>query len=418
MPSPGTVSRRLDVGASLRTRPPAAPWLGLFIGGGCLAWAAIRLGRFPGAAVGDQPLNLALAFVGAAAMGVSVGWMLARRGGVLAPAHAAGAATAGRAPRIVCLGGGHGLATLLKGLKAHTERLTAIVTVADDGGSSGRLRQDYRVVPPGDIRNCLVALAANEDIVARMFQFRFQLPDGAQPGASGLEGHSLGNLLLTGLGAITGDFLQAIRVSGEVLGITGEVLPSTLAPVKLWAVMADGTVVEGESRIPEAGQRIREIHLSLDDAEPAPGVLERIAEADLIVLGPGSLFTSILPNLLVPRIRRAIAASRAPVLVVVNVMTQRGETDGFNVGDHLAVLRSMGGLERVDHVLVHDGLPSAEARHRYAASGAHPVELDRATIEDLGGRVLRADIAGSGDVFQHDPEKLAHAVMAALRAGG
>jgi len=307
----------------------------------------------------------------------------------------------------VCLGGGHGMSTLLRGLKTQTSRLTAVVTVADDGGSSGRLRRDYQVLPPGDIRNCLAALASREDLIARMFQFRFD-------GAGELSGHSLGNLLLTGLGALTGDFLEAIRVSGEFLAITGEVLPSTLSPVRLWAVRADGTVVEGESNIPQAGQSIRELRLSLEDPEPAPGVLDRIAAADLIVVGPGSLFTSILPNLLVPRIRAAIARSRAPVLVVMNVMTQPGETDGFSVGDHLRVLREVGGLARVDAVLVQDRPPGAEARARYARAGAQPVELDRATIEELGGAVTRADIATDGEMFHHDPAKLARAIAGYL----
>ena len=345
-------------------------------------------------------IELGCALAGAA-LGLALGVKLGRRPERVADAR--------RDTRIVCLGGGHGLSTLLRGLKVHTSRLTAIVTVADDGGSSGRLRQEYRVLPPGDVRNCLAALASRDDLIARMFQFRFE-------GAGELSGHSLGNLLLTGLGAITGDFLEAIRVSGDFLGITGEVLPSTLQPVRLWAVRADGTVVEGESRIPEKGQAIRELHLSLDDPDPAPGVLERIAAAQLIVLGPGSLYTSILPNRLVPRIRAAIAQARCPVLVVMNVMTQPGETDGFSVGDHLRVLRELGGLRRVHRVLVHDGAPDADARRRYAEAGAHPVELDRATIEELGDGIVKADVAG-GAAFHHDPAKLAQAILGVLDDG-
>lgn len=311
---------------------------------------------------------------------------------------------------IVCIGGGHGLSTLLRGLKAHTSRLTAIVTVTDDGGSSGRLRQEYRVLPPGDIRNCLAALAARDDLIARLFQFRFD-------GAGELSGHSLGNLLLTGLGAITGNFLEAIRVSGEFLDIQGEVLPSTLQPVGLWAVRPDGKVVQGESNIPQRGQKIKELHLSLDDPEPTPGVLERIREAELIVVGPGSLYTSILPNLLVPSIRKAIAAAHAPVLVVMNVMTQPGETDDFTVGDHLTALRDIGGLSRVHRVLVHEGAPSRAVADRSAKVGARPVELDRATIEALGEGVVQADVLVGPDRFEHDPVKLARTILGVLDDG-
>lgn len=341
--------------------------------------------------------------VGCALAGAAVGWALARRGArpVAPPVEKK------RDTRIVCIGGGHGLSCLLRGMKAHTTRLTAVVTVADDGGSSGRLRQEYRVLPPGDIRNCLAALAARDDLIARLFQFRFD-------GAGELSGHSLGNLLLTGLGAITGDFLEAIRVSGEFLDIQGEVLPSTLQPVGLWAVRPDGTVVHGESNIPVRGQKIRELHLSLDDPEPAPGVLERIERADLIVVGPGSLYTSILPNLLVPRIRAGLAAAKAPVVVVMNVMTQPGETDDFNAGDHLRVLREIGGLARIDRVLVHQGAPAPAVARRYAEAGAHPVELDRATIEALGEGVVQADVVVGGEHFQHDPAKLARAILGVL----
>ncbi|KPL07142.1 hypothetical protein AMJ86_05660 [bacterium SM23_57] len=255
-----------------------------------------------------------------------------------------------RGPRVVAIGGGHGLSTLLRGLKSYTHRLTAVVTVADDGGSSGRLRKSIGILPPGDLRNCLAALSDDETMMTQIFQYRFG------DGSGDLDGHSFGNLFISALSEITGSFEDAIAESGKVLAVHGRVLPSSLVDVQLAGeVFVSGssqpTVVKGESNIPLAGGRIRRVWLQPNNPPAYPTVLQAILSADLIVIGPGSLYTSILPNLLVPDISAAIRASQALKIYVGNVATQPGETDGFTCGDHVNAIEVHSGSGIIDLVL-------------------------------------------------------------------
>ena len=257
-----------------------------------------------------------------------------------------------RGPRIVTIGGGHGLATLLRGLKAHTRNLTAVVTVADDGGSSGRLRESHGILPPGDIRNCLAALSNDEALLTQLFQYRFS-------GSPDLEGHSFGNLFITALADITGSFEDAVAESGRVLSVNGRVLPSTLHDVKLVASMelphsVNEVRVEGESKIPTMAGRVRRVWLEPDDASAFPPVIKAILNADVIVVGPGSLYTSLLPNLLVHDLLAAMQASRAIKIYVCNIATQSGETDFFTCYDHVRALENHVGDDLFDIILCND----------------------------------------------------------------
>nr|HID13675.1 YvcK family protein [Anaerolineae bacterium] len=254
---------------------------------------------------------------------------------------------------LIAIGGGHGLSVLLRGLKRYTSNITAIVTVADDGGSSGRLRRELGVLPPGDFRNCIAALADDEALTTQLFQYRFG-------DDSGLNGHSFGNLFITAMAEVTGSFERAILESGRVLAVRGRVLPSTLRDVTLMADLRDEASgvsrVSGESRIPEVGGAIERVYLEPDDVPAYPDAVRALLEADLIVAGPGSLYTSVLPNLLVPDVARAVAASRALKVYVCNVATQRGETEGYSVGDHAAALEAHVGKGLFPMVLANDNL--------------------------------------------------------------
>ncbi len=314
-------------------------------------------------------------------------------------------------PRIVAIGGGTGLPVLLRGLKEYTGNITAIVTVADDGGSSGRLRGDLGMPAPGDIRNCLVALADTEPLMEELFQYRFE--------EGGLKGHSFGNLFIAALSQVTGDFELAVRESHKVLAVRGQVLPATLGAAALCAELDDGTVVRGESAIPEAvaerqraGRevRIRRVYLE-GRAEPPPAALRAIAEADLVILGPGSLYTSILPNLVVPGVAEALAASPAVKVYVCNVMTQPGETRGYTASDHVRALREHAREGAVDYVLVNVQPVPADLLERYAAEGAHPVRVDRAKVRALGPQVVEADLLYCQGYVRHDAAKLAAAIL-------
>jgi uncharacterized cofD-like protein len=304
-------------------------------------------------------------------------------------------------PRIAALGGGTGLASLLRGLKRAPVELTAIVTVADDGGSSGRLRRELGVLPPGDIRNCLVALADDESLLGRLFQHRFADGD--------LSGHPFGNLFLAALAEVTGNFDLAIQECSRVLKIRGRVLPSTLRQIRLWAERDDGEAVCGETRIAAGAGACRRVWLE-PEPDAHPPALEAIARADLLLLGPGSLFTSVLPHLAIPELAEAIA--RAPGLraYVCNVMTQPGETDGFTAADHLErVLEALPGA--VDVAVVHEGLLDPTAAAAYAAQGQRPVTLDLDRLEGLGVRVVTSDLAEAGRVVRHSPEALASVLL-------
>jgi uncharacterized cofD-like protein len=320
----------------------------------------------------------------------------------------------GAAPRrVVAVGGGTGLATLLSGLKAEVggtiSDLAAVVAVTDDGGSSGRLRREMGVPPPGDVRNCLVALADDQELLARLFQFRFA-------GANGLSGHSFGNLFLAALTEITGDFAQAIATAEHVLSVRGRILPAATGNLHLKAVGVSGSVYDGESAIGASPERLD--RLELVPAQPAafPAAVEAIGRADRIFLGPGSLYTSILPNLLIPGIRDALAASRerdVPVVLLLNLMTQPGETRDLTALEHLDVLERHLGRGVVHTVVAHDR-PIDEARlAAYREQGAAPVTIDREAFERRGLRVELADLLAPGSLVRHDSTKLARAALAA-----
>jgi uncharacterized cofD-like protein len=308
--------------------------------------------------------------------------------------------------RIVAVGGGTGLATMLRGLKKVTTNLTAVVTVTDDGGSSGRLQKELGVLPPGDVRNCLVALADDEALVTELFRYRFAEGEG-------LSGHSFGNLFLAALTGITGNFDQAVKVSSRVLNVTGRVLPSTLATARLCAEMTDGTIVEGESRISAAGKTVARVFLDPPLARPLEDAIAAIREADAIVLGPGSLYTSIMPNLLVDRIAREIEASSAVKIYVCNVMTQPGETDGYSASDHVRALLRGADAKLCDVVIVNDQLPR-KLREVYAEEGQAPVLADDAELRTLGVRVVRASVISETQTVRHDPDRLAAVVVSII----
>ncbi|MBO8127250.1 MAG: YvcK family protein [Firmicutes bacterium] len=304
-------------------------------------------------------------------------------------------------PKVVVIGGGTGLSTLLRGLKEYTSNITAIVTVADNGGSSGRLRNELGTLPPGDIRSCLVALADAEPLMKKLFQYRFG------PQLAGLEGHSFGNIFIATMSEITGDFEAAVRESSRVLAVRGQVLPSTLEDVSLVAHFTDGTSVEGESEIPLARKTISRIELKPAGVSPPAEAVEAIKEADLIVLGPGSLYTSVVPNILVPEIRRAITTARAPVVYVCNIMTQPGETDGYSVLDHLDGLSAHLGKGVVDYVVANQSEFPPEVIEKYAAEGAEPVRLDDNLAARRDVTVLTGNFAQVNEHVRHSPLDLA-----------
>ncbi|MFS8903963.1 gluconeogenesis factor YvcK family protein [Synechococcus sp. H60.4] len=313
-----------------------------------------------------------------------------------------------RGPRIVVLGGGTGLSNLLRGLKRYSSNITAIVTVADDGGSSGRLRREIGVLPPGDIRNCLTALANEEKLLTELFQYRFQAGEG-------LSGHSFGNLFITALTAVTGgDLIRAITATSQVLAIQGRVLPATLADVTLWAELSDGRRVVGESNIAKARGRICRIGCDPPNPPALPEAIEAIEAAEFVVLGPGSLYTSIIPNLLIPEIVEALAKNMAPHIYVCNIMTEPGETDGYTVGDHVMALDRVAGVRLFDAVLVQRDPPSPRALEHYRRNGSEFVVLDPDKLAYLGCRAVLANVMQEDSetgLVRHNPERLAAMLM-------
>ena len=308
-----------------------------------------------------------------------------------------------RGPKIVAIGGGTGLSTLLRGLKQYSSNITAIVTVADDGGSSGRLRREMGILPPGDIRNCIAALADEEKLLTELFQYRFHAGDG-------LSGHSFGNLFISAMTEITGDLEQAIDASAKVLAIRGKVLPATLTDVSLWAKLADGRIIEGESKITEAMGQIRQIGCHPADPVALPAALAAIKEADYIIIGPGSLYTSIIPNLLVPAIRQALAQVTVPRVYVCNIMTQPGETDNYSVADHIRAIEKVCEERIFDAVLAQRTAPSPQSLQLYAQEHSHPVFLDREEVGKMGYRIVLANVMAEDEVtakVSHDPQRLA-----------
>ncbi len=303
-----------------------------------------------------------------------------------------------RGPRVVAIGGGTGLSTLLRGLKNYTAQVTAVVTVADDGGSSGRLREELGILPPGDIRNCITALATAEPLMTRLFEYRFK-------NGGGLEGHSFGNLFIAALTEVTGSFEKAVLESSRVLAVQGRVLPATLEDIQLCAELETGEVVRGESKIPKRAGRIRRVFLVPPDPPAYSAAVQAILDADLVVLGPGSLYTSVLPNLMVSGIREALRATRAVRVYVCNVATQKGETDNFTVADHVRTLLDQAGGGIFDYVLA-NSLP---------AKSTHP-EWDVVKPEPggplpSGVRVVWAPVINEANPHYHDPDRLAQALL-------
>ncbi|MGA7202383.1 MAG: gluconeogenesis factor YvcK family protein [Candidatus Cybelea sp.] len=305
--------------------------------------------------------------------------------------------------KIVAIGGGTGLSTLLRGLKRRSSNLTAIVTVSDDGGSSGRLQKELGVLPPGDVRNCLVALADDEAMVTDLFRYRFTEGEG-------LSGHSFGNLFLAAMSGITGNFDRAIKESSRVLNVVGRVLPATLGVVRLCAELDDGTILEGESNISLAKRPIKRVFFDPPAAAPLEEVISAIRDADAIVLGPGSLFTSVVPNFLVSRIAREVADASAVKIYVCNVMTQPGETDGMTAADHLEALIANAGERVCDYVIVNDEPPS-RLLSAYAQEGQVPVEADTERISTMGFHPVAAAVIGETENVRHDPVRLATVVL-------
>jgi uncharacterized cofD-like protein len=291
-------------------------------------------------------------------------------------------------------------------LKQYSSNITAIVTVADDGGSSGRLRREIGVLPPGDIRNCLAALADEEKLLTELFQYRFEA-------GSGLMGHSFGNLFLTAMNEVTGNLEQAIAASSKVLAVQGEVLPSTLSDVQLWAELSDGRRITGESKIAEARGQIVQIGCQPPNPPALPRAVKAINEADYIVIGPGSLYTSIIPNLLVPDIVDAIATCPAPRIYVCNIMTEPGETDNYTVSDHIRAIDNACSRFLFDAVLVQKLAPSAAIINHYAQQGAAPVFLDREAVTEAGRRIIAANIMDEREnlTVRHEPYRLARVLL-------
>jgi len=315
--------------------------------------------------------------------------------------------------RVVSIGGGTGLSSVLEGLKHYarpsttgspTLDITAIVTVTDDGGSSGRLRREFDVLPPGDIRNCMVALSEDSALLSRLFQYRFQA-------GRGLKGHSFGNLFLTALTDILGDFPDAVKASAEVLKISGHIYPSTTANVGIEATLVNGKVIKGESQISRTHERIKSVRLHPRKVAPLPAALSAIAEADVITLGPGSLFTSVVPNLLVDGIAAAIRSSPALKCYFVNLMWQPGETDEFRASDHVRVVHRHGGGKFLDYAVVNVRSITSALRKRYARQDAMPVENDIDALLKMGLKVMAGNLSSNTDKVRHDSAETAAVVV-------
>ena len=305
-----------------------------------------------------------------------------------------------RGPKVVAIGGGTGLSTLLRGLKEHTGNLTAVVTVADDGGSSGRLRREMGLPPPGDLRNCIAALADAEPLMTRLFQYRFDE-------GTGLEGHSFGNLFIAAMSGVTGNFEEAVRETSRVLAVRGQILPSTLTNVTLSAVTDDDDEIHGESQITERGSRIKRVFINPENAQANPEAIRAILAADMIVIGPGSLYTSVLPNLLVDGIRRAIEMSKAVRVYVCNVATERGETDSFSVGDHYEALQQHVSENLFTYVVANNNITN----NGLGDHQSEPVQVDQQGLR-IDAAVVAADVISEENRYYHDTSKLASLLMA------
>ena len=309
-----------------------------------------------------------------------------------------------RGPRIVTIGGGSGLSVILSGLKEYTSNITAIVTVADSGGSSGRLREQFDIIPPGDFRNCLVALADAPVLMRDLFQFRFDKN-------SEFSGHNFGNLFITVMTQLTGDFEKALKESSKVLAIRGQVIPSTLNNVSLVAQHKNGSTTEGEALIPKSHMPIEKVFLKPSDSLATPGAIKAIEEAQIIILGPGSLYTSIIPNLLVKEITEAIAASEAVKIYVCNIMTQYGETDGYTAYDHINAIIKHSHPKVLDYCIVNNAPLPADLVERYKEEKSYPIVVDTRKIRALGYRIIEDEIITTQDYIRHNPVKLAKIIL-------
>jgi uncharacterized cofD-like protein len=355
----------------------------------------------------DRPIRAALvALLGVLVTGIGV-WGLMRS--IVSPFVARGDSVMevlytkrylARGPRIVAIGGGTGLSTLLRGLKGYSANITAIVAVADDGGSSGRLRQQLGIVPPGDIRNCIAALADAEPLMTQLMQYRF-------PPGSGLDDHAFGNLFIAAMTAVTGDFEEAVRESNRVLAVRGQVLPATSVPLNLGAVLVSGRRLTGQVAISHAEEPIDHVTIEPSDVRASPEALERILEADLVVIGPGSLFSSVLPNLLISDIRDAVAAANGLRVYVCNVATQPGETGTFSAAEHLEALFGHVGDGLVDFALVNGN----DGARRPEGWLGQPVRVDERRLEELGVAIIEEDLVDESNAHRHDSAKLASALM-------
>lgn len=309
-----------------------------------------------------------------------------------------------RGYKIVVVGGGTGLSVLLQGIKEYTSNITAVVTVADDGGSSGKLRDQFDVLPPGDIRNCLVALADAGPLMQKLFQFRFKK-------GSEFQGHNFGNLFITAMSKLTGDFDKAIKESSKVLAIRGQVVPSTLEHVRLVAEHQNGHKTFGESKIPQSMSPVKKLYLTPKECAPSPEALKAFSEADAIILGPGSLYTSIIPNLLVGGIPEAIAKSGALKIYICNAMTQTGETDDYTASDHIKAIIEHTKAKIIDYCIVNTAGVPKDLLTRYQQENAYPVRVDSEKIKELGITVIEAEVVSVEDYVRHDSEKLARVVI-------
>jgi uncharacterized cofD-like protein len=314
----------------------------------------------------------------------------------------------GELTKVVVIGGGTGLATILRGLKKENIEITAIVTVADDGGSSGILREEMNMPPPGDIRNVLVSLAEKEPLIQSLFQHRFK-------NGNGLAGHSLGNLLIAGMQEITGDFVTAIKALSKVLAVRGTVLPAANRSIQLVARMTDGSIVRGESNIPKVAKKVDRISLEPENIEALPEAVQAIEEADLILVGPGSLYTSIIPNLLVSGIQDALKRSTAEKIYVANVMTQPGETDGYDVREHIQAIYEHMNTQLFTRAIVNNGLITSAILQKYEEKGSIPVVYEEDSLAEYGIDVIKEQLFQIDDYLRHDAEKVTEIVMKCIK---
>ncbi len=309
-----------------------------------------------------------------------------------------------KGPKIVAIGGGTGLSTLLEGLKKYTANITAIVTVADEGGSSGRLREEFGILPPGDIRNCLVSLAETPQLLRDLFQYRFKEGEG-------IKGHSFGNIFITAMTQVSGSFKDAIKESSIILAIRGKVLPSSLLNLRIEADYFDGTTTKGEDKIPKNKSNIKRLHLLPEDAKPNTETITAVQEADIIIFGPGSLFTSVIPNLLIKDLREAISRRQVMKLYICNVMTQEGETDDYTAADHLKQIISHTNKNIVNCCLVNSGRLTSELLSKYAQQKSFPVLFDRDRLRKMGISPYEADVINRIDYLRHDSCKTAREII-------